>query len=95
MFTCLYIYSNEGAFSRAGNKSAGVTQSKDVLLTVLCTSPVAAPSPAAVNTQLEVIHHGVLEQVDDAVTDLVRLGRSPREDGPSVQFRLEVILNVS
>lgn len=59
-------------------------------LTVLGTSPVGDTPPASVDAELKVVHHRVLEEVDDAVHDLLGLGQAAGEDGGCVELGGEV-----
>lgn len=53
-------------------------------------APVAATPPATVDPELKVVHHRVLQKVDDTLGDFLGLGGSAREDGGGLKLRLEV-----
>lgn len=53
-------------------------------------APVATTSPATVDPELKVVHHRVLQKVDNTLSDFVGLGESARVDGGGLELRLEV-----
>lgn len=57
---------------------------------VVGTAPVAAAPPATVDPEIKVVHHRVLQKVDNTLGDFIGLRESTRVDGGSLEFRLEV-----
>jgi hypothetical protein len=85
------FYSNEGAFSRATQYQHSPNRRCEYCaLTVLRPGPVGDTPPASVDAELKVVHHRVLEEVDDPVHDLFGLGQAAGEDGGCVELGGEV-----
>lgn len=61
-------------------------------LTIFRSTPVRTTSPTTIHSQVEVIHHGVLNKEDDTTGNLFQGGGSSGIDDTSVKLRLEVRL---